>query len=67
MGRFYTPTLFWMEFVNRIYHLEDLSVDGMTVFRSTLKIGHERVDWYYVAQERDKSREFLICNVYFLF
>jgi hypothetical protein len=43
-----------MEIVNKKYHFEDISVDGIIVFRSTLKIGHERVDWYYVAQDRDQ-------------
>lgn len=42
-----------MEIVNRKCHLEDISVDGKIIFRSTLKLGHNSVDWYYVAQDRD--------------
>jgi len=43
-----------MEIVNRKYHLEDISVDGTIIFRSTLNMGHESVDWYYVAQDEDQ-------------
>jgi hypothetical protein len=52
-----------MEIMKKKYYLEEVSADGI-IFKCTLKMVYESVNWNRVTLDRQQWREFWICNEY---